>query len=184
MVDDNESEFVKLLRGAAQVVDGLHTAASAVGPVLDKVDGVVNHLTAPATLERVAGAAAEAAVGAVVAEVRMGAERSHPRHPEPLAEPSPAEPPRGPTTMLRCGKHGVAPWSGTLCCATCGRVYQTHNEQAPLYAPDVCACGVRLAPTEAPGGGEFSGRPICTQCFIGLARSGGRAVRARQGRAS
>ena len=74
MAAEDVNAFLRLLHGATQVAEGLGTVADAAGPVLATVDGVVNHLAAPATLERVAGAAVAAAAGAVVAEARAGAE--------------------------------------------------------------------------------------------------------------
>ena len=178
MATETESEFVRFLRGVAQAGAGVATAVEAAPAVLQKVDSAINHLVAPATLERVAGAAAVAAMGAIATEARVGA--AHP--------PRPSEPPRAKPSQakLGCSKHGEVEWFSTIACAgpDCGRIYQTVDPQGPCCAPEDCPCGLRLLPTEAPDGGTFSGLPLCTACFLSLVKSGGRAVRKRTGGAS
>jgi len=171
---EDVNAFLALLHGATQVAEGLGTVADAAGPVLATVDGVVNHLATPATLERVAGAAVAAAAGAVVAEARAGAEmRSKPAAPpvEPTVEPA----------TVRCSRHGEQEWHGTIACKNCGLVYQLHYPDAPLHAPDRCACGARLRPAAADEGGSVEpvcAGVLCTSCFVAIARKGARAVRA------
>jgi len=74
--------------------------------------------------------------------------------------------------MLLCDTHGCIVWEQHVCCAACERVYQTTDEHAPQYAPEVCVCGARLHPAEDPAV-EFSARAICPRCYsarLGAAR--------------
>jgi hypothetical protein len=69
---------------------------------------------------------------------------------------------------IACGVHGAKEWKGTVVCEHCGRKYQTSDESAPRYAPEVCDCGKRLMPDSAQlAGGGFTARAICSDCFAG-----------------
>lgn len=64
---------------------------------------------------------------------------------------------------LHCAEHGTEEWQGDIVCDACGQVFQTKDEAAPRYAPEVCLCGLRLMPTKRAFL-EFTGRPVCSGC--------------------
>lgn len=66
--------------------------------------------------------------------------------------------------LLACDTHGRLVWQQHICCAACERVYQTTDETAPNYAPELCVCGARLHPADDPAV-EFAARPICPRCY-------------------
>ena len=81
---------------------------------------------------------------------------------------------------VRCSRHGEQEWHGTIACKTGGGA-QLHYPDAPLHAPNRCACGARLRPAAADEGGSVEpvrAGVLCTSCFVAIARKGGRAVRA------
>lgn len=71
----------------------------------------------------------------------------------------------GPRT-IKCGRHGRERWRGHIVCEGCDIHYQTHDEHAPSYAPEVCACGLRLMPSTEDPREPFSARPVCPSCTL------------------
>ena len=69
------------------------------------------------------------------------------------------------TSMLDCGAHGKRPWKGHIVCASCGRVYQTSDENAPHFAPPDCVCGARLMPYKDKSKKGWAARSICETCY-------------------
>lgn len=67
-----------------------------------------------------------------------------------------------------CAEHGNAEWQGHVVCAQdvggCGRVFQTKDSAAPLYAPTKCPCGQQLMPAGSSRQ-DFTARAICAHCF-------------------
>jgi len=57
--------------------------------------------------------------------------------------------------ILTCASHGRASWSGAVICPTCKTIYQTHDEHAERYAPEIC-CKVPLMSKTA--------LPVCDTC--------------------
>lgn len=47
-----------------------------------------------------------------------------------------------------CETHGNTKWQGHIMCDDCGRVFQTKQSKAPLFAPQVCPCGQKLLPPQ------------------------------------
>lgn len=79
---------------------------------------------------------------------------------------------------LVCGQHGTHPWAGEIVCAPsaggCGRVWQTADDEKPLFAPFVCECGQQLMHRPPEGEPHVEGRvvredwtarAICHACF-------------------
>ena len=75
--------------------------------------------------------------------------------------------------FLQCDAHGHKPWRGTVLCSRCRKVYQTHDDGADHYATELCACGVRLMPSERDRSEDFSGRAICEDCYHTVIAAGG-----------
>jgi hypothetical protein len=168
-------DFRAAVGGVVQVAEGLRALDQATTSVFAQVDGVVEHMTAPATAARVASAGLDAVLTAAASEVRAGAAR--PR--QPPASPAPPAPPPKATApnVLRCRLHGEHRWAGTIVCAACGHVYQVLDPHKPRHAPETCPCGVRLMPPGKPDGAPPSAVPICSVCFVGIAAGTGIAVK-------
>jgi hypothetical protein len=67
--------------------------------------------------------------------------------------------------MLSCVTHGTHPWGGAVVCPTCRTTYQTHDENAERYAPEMC-CGRRFMPPKTGNRNNFSANPICNACAL------------------
>lgn len=65
--------------------------------------------------------------------------------------------------VLLCDVDGRVEWAMHVICTGCRRVYQCSNVLAPLYAPALCACGLRLMPTGR--GGPSTAAPLCPLCY-------------------
>ncbi len=79
--------------------------------------------------------------------------------------------------VLVCNAHGRTDWRGTIHCSECNAVYQMATEAHPLFAPQICVCGVRLVPDKhQEKGGVFSCRAICQRCYDIAIAFGGKYV--------
>ena len=155
----------KIKVGLLHVFESATQLEQAATTVMQKAEAVADHMAAPATLERVAAASLSAAIDAAGREVNAAA--AGPARPDAPASRA--------KNVIRCRQHGAHSWQGTIVCVACGRVFQMLRASAARFAPEVCPCGAQLLP--GPHVAPYSGAPICTPCFTGLAAAGGRAVR-------
>ncbi len=162
-MSDDGSNSDDLFGGLRQTLKGVATVKAAIPGVISAVDGVVNHLVDPATVERVISAGLGSCVQKVVDEARAAASRP---------PPVPAAPPN----HIVCSRHGIHPYESTLVCTVegCGRVWQVRDVSLPHFAPNVCLCGAQFLPF---GSQPTSSKPICSVCAVHIWAKNGRAVR-------
>jgi hypothetical protein len=155
----------RLVAAGAGVAEGLGQLEEAADAIVAQAGPIVEHMTAPATLERavVAGVAAAASTLGQEALRATVAPRTRPTSSEGRRQ-------------VRCERHGVQPWLATIVCANCRRVFQVADEQADRFAPEVCPCRSQLLPRpEAERPQPYSARVCCTPCFVDACRvAGGR----------
>jgi hypothetical protein len=157
------------LGALVQVLEGVGELERAARSVLTNADTIAAHVGDPATIGRIAAAGLGAALHAVRQEVQAAATT-----PRLVATTGPATD-GARSNVLRCRTHGVLPWTGTIVCWRSGHVFQVLDRTAPRFASNDCPCGLRLMP--GASGETFSAEPICSGCFVGIAASGGRAVK-------
>jgi len=158
-------ELRKLVSAGANVLEGLGQLEEAADALVEQAGPIVDHMAAPATLER----AVVAGVAAAASTLGQEAARA-------------AVAPRGRTTSsegrrhVRCDRHGTCAWLATIVCANCRRVFQTADERADRFAPEVCPCRSQLLPRpEGQRPEPYSARVCCTPCFVHACRvAGGR----------
>jgi hypothetical protein len=164
------ADLRRLLDAGANVVQDLGELEVATDAVAAQAGHVVEHLAAPATLERAIASGLAAAVTTLGQEAARAASAPRPTSPR-AASPAQTPPPRYAT---RCDRHGRHAWLGTILCANCRRVYQVVDRDADRYAPDVCLCMSQLLPQpEGQRPEPYSARVCCSPCYAHAVREAG-----------
>jgi hypothetical protein len=158
-------ELRRLISAGASVVEGLDQLEEAADAIVAQAGPIVEHMAAPATLERAVIA------GVTAAAITLGQEAARATVAPQTRSTSSDE-----RRQVRCERHGAQPWLATLVCANCRRVFQMADEQADRFAPEVCPCRSQLLPRpEGQRPQPYSARVCCTPCFVDACRvAGGR----------